>query len=120
MRSRPPANAPAVLVTTAPGTREALSATLRAARALERGWRVVDLGAEANADLVRGGLRAERPALVALVHSGVAASLLGPLRAEAEQHGADLLALDATTDDALAVLSAHVAEREHRQAAAMV
>lgn len=116
----PPANAPVVLVTTAPGTREVLAATLVQLVLLERGWRVVDLGAEASADLVRGGLRAERPALVALVHSGVAASLLGPMRAEAEQHGADLLALDATTDDALAVLSAHVAEREHRQATAVV
>jgi len=115
-----PADAPAVLVTTAPGTREVLAATLVQLVLIERGWRVVDLGPEASADLVRGGLRAERPALVALVHAGVPASLLGPLRAEAEQYGADFVALDATTDDALAVLSAHVAEREHRQAAAMV
>src|SRR5205085_2921199 len=108
------------LLAAAPGTADAVTPLLVHVTLAERGWRVVDLGSEVAADVVRGGLRAERPALLVLVHAGLEAVTALALAADARAQGAEWVAIDATTQDALAVLAAHVAERERRVSAAMV
>ena len=108
------------LLAAAPGTGDAVTPLLVHVMLAERGWRVVDLGSDVAPDVVRGGLRAEHPALFVLVHAGLDAGLGLALGAEARAQGAEWVAIDAGTHDALALIAAHVAERERRVSAAMV
>jgi hypothetical protein len=116
----PLARAPLALVARAPGVRDVLAVELVLLSLAESGWRALDLGVVEDADVVRGGLRAAHAPLLVLVQTGGAGDLAVMLRAETEQHAAQLVVHDADEDAAVSALRAHAAARARHHAAAMV